>query len=189
MILGLLSDTHGRHQRTAGALELLERLGAEAFVHCGDIGGEAVFDQFAGRRMWFVWGNIDTPDPLLEGYAESLGLTVPHTTPVQLEIEGRTIAVYHGHEGHFMRLMRQLNRHDLAAFGKLTRGLDYIFHGHTHRAADLRVGQVRLVNPGALERARPYTVATLDLGRDALDFWQVDEHPELSERPRRFMPR
>jgi putative phosphoesterase len=189
VILGLLSDTHGREQRTACALDLLERLGAEAFVHCGDIGGEGVLDEFAGRRTWFVWGNTDAADPGLERYAASLGLSVPRTSPVQLELAGRVLVVYHGHEAHFHRLMRRLETRDRAAFEQLTRGWDYILYGHTHCAADTRVGHVRLINPGALERARPHTVATLDLARDVLEFWGVDERAEPSGPPLRFQPR
>ena len=189
MILGLLSDSHGQHRRTARALELLEQLGAEAFVHCGDVGNEPVLTHFAGRRAWFVWGNTDTPDPLLERYAQSLGLKPAVLTPLVLELAGRRLAVYHGHETEFTRLIRQAGRRDFAAFDKLTEGLGYILHGHTHRATDTRVRHVRLINPGALDRARPHTVATLDLARDALDFWVVDEHAEPSEPPRSFQPR
>jgi len=189
VILGLLSDSHGKYERTACAIELLERLGAEAFVHCGDIGGEAVLDQLAGRRAWFVWGNTDNPDSMLERYAESLGLTPPRLSPAQIEIDGRTMAVYHGHEAHFRRLIRRINKRDFAAFHTLTKGLDYIFYGHTHSAGDTRMGRVRLVNPGALERARPHSVATLDLANDALNFWRVDERAHPAEPPRPLRPR
>ena len=66
VILGILSDTHGFHQRTAHAIALLEQLGASAFVHCGDIGGEAVLDELAGRKAWVVPGNVDALDALIE---------------------------------------------------------------------------------------------------------------------------
>jgi putative phosphoesterase len=189
VILGLLSDTHGRYERTAVAIALLERLGAEAFVHCGDVGGEAVFEQFAGRRAWFVWGNTDFPSAALERYVESLGLTLPPVSPLQIEIDGREIAVYHGQERHFHHIIRKIQDHDLAAFRKLTGGVDYIIHGHTHRASHVRIDHVQLINPGALERARPHTVATLDVAHDALEFWHVDEHAATGDPPRPFLPR
>ena len=50
MILGILSDTHGHARRTAAAVRLLQQLGAEAFVHCGDVGSPDVLDELAGRR-------------------------------------------------------------------------------------------------------------------------------------------
>lgn len=188
MIIGLLSDTHGRHQRAACALALLERLGAEAFVHCGDVGGARVLDELVGRRVWFVWGNIDAADPSLARYAQALGLTAPRTVPVRFEISGRSIALYHGHEPPFRRLIRCLSIGDQATAAALTSDTQYIIHGHTHRATDTRAGEARLINPGALERARVYTVATLDVSRDALCFWQVDEHASANEPPRPFAP-
>jgi predicted phosphodiesterase len=55
VIVGILSDSHGRHERTARAVELLTTQGTEALIHCGDVGGEAVLEALAGRRAWFVW--------------------------------------------------------------------------------------------------------------------------------------
>lgn len=189
MILGILSDTHGFRQRAASAIALLEQVGAEAFVHCGDIGGEAVLDELAGRQAWLVPGNIDAPNLTLMGYAESLELHIPDTIPLRIEIAGRTLAVYHGHEPHFNRLVHAIRHHNLDAFASLTRGLDYVLYGHTHAAAEARVGHVRMINSGALERARPHTVATLDLAHDALKFWQLDGSAGATGTPRPFTPR
>jgi putative phosphoesterase len=189
VILGVLSDTHGVHQRTARAIALLEQLGAEAFVHCGDIGGEAVLDELAGRRAWIVPGNVDALEPALMDYAESLGLRTPDTIPLRIELAGRTLAVYHGHESRFNRLIRAVRHGDAAAFANMTRGFEYVLYGHTHKPADACWGQVRVINPGALERATPHTVATLDLARDTLSFWQVDEQSSPIGAPRPFNPR
>jgi len=187
VILGILSDTHGFQQRTVLALDILEHLGAAAFVHCGDVGDESVLEPFVGRRTWFVWGNTDEVIPRRDDYARSLDLTPPPQIPLEFELAGRRLAVYHGHERAFVDLMQRLKRGDLDDFRARTAGLDYILYGHTHRAADLRAGTVRLINPGALERARPHTVATLDLRRDQLDFWQVDEHADPASPPRPFV--
>jgi hypothetical protein len=189
VILGILSDTHGFHERAARAIALLERLGAEAFVHCGDVGGAAVLDELAGRQAWVVPGNVDAIDRTLRDYAETLGLHTSTEVPLRVELANRTIAVYHGHEARFDRLVEALRHDDQNAFAELTQGLDYILYGHAHEPAELRFGSVRLINPGALERARPHTVATLDLARDTLKFWQVDERADESAAPRRFTPR
>lgn len=188
MILGILSDTHGRQQRTARAIRILRGLGAEAFVHCGDIGGVDVLAEFAGLRTWFVWGNIDVLDPTLARYAESLGLQPPEEIPTRIELGGRSLAVYHGHEPHFTRLLRQIERCDFGAFTGLVNGADYVLYGHTHTAADARFEGVRMINPGALQRVAVHTVATLDLARDELAFWEVDEHADDDQPPQRFTP-
>lgn len=186
MILGVLSDSHGQVRRTRAALDLLERLGAEAFVHCGDLGGEAVLDALAGRRAWFVWGNTDLPDASTERYAQTLGVTPPASVPVRVSLESRTIAVYHGHESAFMRIADLVRRGDRDRFAAATAGVDYILFGHTHTASQERVGAVQFVNPGALYRARRHTVATIDLVTDAVAHWIVDEHAAPGAAPARY---
>jgi putative phosphoesterase len=191
VILGILSDTHGRHERTARAIRLLAGLGATGFIHCGDLGGERVLDELAGRRAWFVWGNMDRAGPILRAYAKTLGLPVPESVPLRLDLDGRRIAVFHGHEPQFTRLARLLQTEHVAEFEQAVRDYDYILFGHSHRVTDVRIGRVhraRLINPGALDRARLRTVATLDLKRDVVEFWHVDDQATDGEPPRRFHP-
>jgi putative phosphoesterase len=189
VILGILSDTHGRHERSARAIRLLQHLGAEAFVHCGDVGGERVFDELAGRRAWFVWGNTDLAGPMLCAYVRTLGLAVPESVPLRLELNGCSIAVFHGHEPQFTRLARLLRAERFAEFEQAVGEHTYILCGHSHRAADVRVGRIHLINPGALNDARLSTVATLDLARDVVKFWHVDDHADRGQPPRRLRPR
>jgi predicted phosphodiesterase len=220
VILGILSDTHGRHERTARAIRLLQGLGAEAFVHCGDVGGERVFDELTGLRAWFVWGNTDLAGAKLRAYVRTLGLPVPENVPLRLEMEGRRIAVFHGHEPQFTRLARLLRAERFAEFEQAVHTLVresrlapggqvsvaaeesnaggvrhsrttgcYLLCGHSHRAADVRVGRVHLINPGALNHTRLPTVATLDLARDVVKFWHVDDHADRGQPPRQPHPR
>lgn len=174
MILGILADTHGDGRIAAQALRVLDAAGADVIVHCGDVGGEAVFNELAGRRARFVWGNSDQPGPLLNAYVRSLGLAVPMEVPLRLELAGRTIAVFHGHEPKFDRLFELASSGEIALLEELLSGADYVLFGHWHRAFDERLGSVRLINPGALHRVRTHSVATLDLRRDVLRFWYVD---------------
>ncbi len=184
MILGVLSDTHGRYKRTCAAVDLLRRVGADALLHCGDVGDERIFDAMAGMRAWFVWGNSDEPEPMLERYAHTLGVMPTRSVPLELKLDSRVIQVFHGHEPGFGRLLNRLE-----AAGDIAGGRpDYVFHGHTHAADDYRIGATRVVNPGALHRAARHTVATLDLVNDELLFWEVhrgdgDPHPVPVELP------
>src|SRR5262245_59508879 len=132
MLVGILSDSHGDAEATGRAVSLLESRGAEALFHCGDICGERVLDELAGRRAWFVWGNCDDPTPGLRRYVESLGLIWPQA-PVRVEMDGKRIGLYHGHERGFADALQD-------------RSLDYVFSGHTHRRADSRDGGPRAIN-------------------------------------------
>ncbi len=160
MLIGILSDNHDHPKRVARALALLDALGAEAFFHCGDLGGQRVLDQFVGRRLWFVWGNTDDPPPGVEAFLRTVGLPLP-VAPLRVELAGKRIILCHGHEPEFARVV-------------LAPDADYLFHGHTHVRDDRRVGRCRIINPGALHRADPRTVATLDLATDDLRFHVVE---------------
>jgi hypothetical protein len=159
MIVGILSDSHGDAAATEQAVALLESRGAAALFHCGDVCGTSVLDALAGRRAWFVWGNCDDASASMRAYVQALGLEWPRP-PVRVTLEGRRIALCHGHEKFFPSL--------LAA-----RDLDYVFFGHTHAYED-RGGRPRAVNPGALFRARVKTAAVLDLATDALTFLTLE---------------
>ncbi len=184
MILGILSDTHGRRERAAEALRVLRAAGAESVVHCGDVGDAGVIEELAGWRAWLVWGNCDRADPALPcpsrtysrglaALAGSLGLTVAHQVPLLIRLDGVALAVFHGHEPQFARIERFVETGNLALLGAELRDCRYILHGHSHQRRDQRIGHVRIVNPGALHRATAYTAATLDLASDELSFWEV----------------
>ena len=161
MRLGLLSDSHGRRDRVRQAVNVLDEAGAEAFVHCGDVGGAEVLEEFAGRRAWFVWGNMDFVQPTWQAWVEGLALPWPDGT-LELRLAGKHLAVFHGHEPAFARALHAA-RHD------------YLLHGHSHRREDYRVGAMRVINPGGLHRVRVPTVALLDLGADTVEFIEITD--------------
>jgi len=127
--------------------------GAEMLLHMGDIETEDVLDALAGLDARIVFGNNDD-ERSLGRYATSLGLRVLHPLG-RLEADGRTIAFTHGHIGTAVR--------DGSS-------ADYFIHGHTHRQRDERRGATRFINPGALHRASPFSVALLDPSSDSLEF-------------------
>jgi putative phosphoesterase len=160
MKIGILSDTHGKDAMAAAAVALLQLHGAEYFIHCGDIGSPQVLDRLAGLKCTVVFGNTDYDRQPLARYARDLGIDCqdPHA---DLTLAGKRIAVIHGDDG---KRMRELI--DGQAF-------DYLLSGHTHEPADFRHGRTRLINPGALHRAIPKTVALLDLALDRLQRFEV----------------
>lgn len=165
MLLGILSDSHGDAKMTAKAVALLLARGAKKLVHCGDLCGDGVLDELAGHDCVFVWGNCDRPSGAAARYVKALGLPWPEV-PVRLEIAGRRIGVFHGHELEFESAVED------GAF-------DYILHGHTHQLADHRVGDCRVINPGALHRAAIKTVCLLNVKSDEATFMDVGSGREV----------
>ena len=160
MVIGIMSDSHGRADRVRDACALFDKLGAELLIHCGDVGGTDVLDELVGRACTFVWGNMDSPDHATRAYVDSVGLPWPEQSPVSIAVAGKRLLVFHGHEPGIMDRAWTLDA-------------DYAFHGHTHECRDERFGDLRIINPGALTRAARYTVATLDLTTDELTFHEI----------------
>ena len=167
MIVGLLSDTHGRAEIAVAAVRLLVAAGAEQLVHCGDVGdgdrdGTAVLDAMAGGPpAVFVFGNNDDERKRLARHAKAVGVRCGDDHADVL-LDGKLAVVTHGDDGKFVR--KQLER----------QAADYLFVGHSHQRVEYRQGRVRVVNPGALHRATIKTVAVLDTATDAVRFLTVD---------------
>ena len=161
MLLALLSDTHDSARTTQAALALLASHNPDAYLHAGDLVDPNMLAHFAGIGPFhFIFGNNEYDHAGIRTMALSLGLHC-HEHFADLTFEGRRIAMLHGHDE---RLFIQT----------LQSGLyDYLIHGHTHVRKDIRMGKTRIINPGALYRARMKTVALLDLGKDELKFLEV----------------
>ncbi len=157
MLIGILSDTHDRVDAAAAAVVALKSARAEHYLHCGDVGGEQVLDQLAGLNAAFVWGNNDWDRAGLHRYATELNIQCFGVFG-EIELGGKRIAITHGDDLRSVRRVLDGQAHD------------YLLLGHSHLKADIRVGCVRVINPGALHRAREKTVATLDTTTDTLRF-------------------
>ncbi|MGA2498319.1 MAG: YfcE family phosphodiesterase [Tepidisphaeraceae bacterium] len=160
MKIGILSDTHGRMDSSRLGVEALVGRGAEVLIHCGDVGSPEVLDLLVGRRSMFVFGNCDWDRETLRQHAEIVGVAC-HNTFADVELGGKRVAVIHGDDAG-------LKRRILAE-----QGYDYVFQGHTHVPEDVRIGRTRLINPGALHRANPRTVAVLGLEGGDLEFIEI----------------
>ena len=169
MRIGILSDSHGRTGNLERALAVLDAVGVDLIVHCGDVGGAEVFDVLAGRPVRFVWGNTDLPDEASLAAVERAGLEPPTTVPLRLDVDGRRLAVFHGHEPAFRPWARAIG-----AGGEAPEDLDYVLFGHTHQLHDARIGRTRCINPGALHRATPKSFAILDPATDTLDVRRLE---------------
>lgn len=159
MIIGILSDSHGRVDTTRAAVKLLVDGGATLLIHLGDVGSEAVIDELVGHNARIVFGNCDWDDTGLTHHAHCMGVIVNHPMGM-IEVAGKQIAFTHGHHAN---LMQQALRDQV----------DYLLHGHTHEVRDERAGKTRVINPGALQRAARYTAALLDPAADALHIREV----------------
>jgi putative phosphoesterase len=156
MRIGILSDTHGRQRTAAAALRILRERGITTVLHCGDIDDTDTVQLFEGFAAHFVFGNCDWDRAGLRRAAAEIGATLQEPFG-HLELEGVKIAFLHGDDGRLLRDVEQSG------------AFDFLFYGHTHEAEEHRTGPTRVVNPGALHRARTKTFVILDLADRTLE--------------------
>ncbi len=151
MLLGLISDTHGHLAYTLDAVRMLREFDVTLVLHCGDIGSAAVIEALAEWPTHYVFGNCDRGlENSLRGAIERVGHTC-HERFGELELEGLRVAWLHGDDER--RLAATLS------------GGQYhvVCSGHTHVARSARTGDTLAINPGAVYRANPRSVAVLEL--------------------------
>lgn len=164
MIIGIMSDTHGDVKRTVKAIAALKVFHPGHIIHCGDIGSGAVLTELAAGfgdpeiPVTCVLGNVDN-------YNDDLISVWPHVMIsgrfASLQLDGKKIAVVHGDDTRRLYAAAQEGTND------------YVFTGHTHERSDDRKGHTRIINPGALHRAREPGCAVLDLTTDSLTYLSV----------------
>lgn len=150
MRIGVVSDTHDRHEAVAEAVRLLLEQRVELILHCGDIETPDTIRAFRPIPTHFVFGNWDKDRAKLTATIKEIGGT-HYDSFGALELAGKRLAWVHSHERH---QLRQLENADF---------FDYVFYGHTHVREQHRTGRTLVANPGALFRANPKTCIVLDV--------------------------
>ena len=151
MQIGIVSDTHGNLRNSAKAVEILKSLGIRTVLHCGDIGSAYVPSEFADFEAHYVFGNVDTERDLLRAAIADVD-GICHDRFGELELDGRRIAFLHGDDERRLKQTIEDGEYDL------------VCSGHTHVAESNQAGETLALNPGALHRANPHSLAIVELG-------------------------
>ncbi len=160
MQIAVLSDTHSRYHTVEDVLKILRERGIQTVIHCGDIEDAETVALFEGFTAHFVYGNCDMERAGLRLAVRLLGATL-HEPFGSLEVEGVKLAFVHGDN---KRLFRDLEESDT---------YDFLFYGHTHQAEEHRTGRTRVINPGALHRAKPKSFIILELPAGTVESIEV----------------
>jgi putative phosphoesterase len=149
MRIAIVSDTHSRYATVEAALKLIEERGVELVLHCGDIEDAETVWLFPGTTH-FVFGNCDSDRASLRQAIYGIGATL-HEPCGLLDLDGVRIGFVHGDDRKIFQELEHGGR------------CDYLFYGHSHHAEEHITCSTRVINPGALHRARPKTFVILDL--------------------------
>ncbi len=159
-MIALISDTHENEAAIQKAVSVIRSRKPEFTVHLGDIISPAMLGYFKGLRMKLLFGNNDGERAGLAKEALNLGFDEPKDE-IELLHKGKRVYAYHGTDRE--RLEQRI------WYGSY----DYVLTGHTHLRRDGRIKNTRVINPGALFRCSPFTIAFLDVEKDTVEFIEI----------------
>lgn len=134
MLTAVISDSHLRAPNAWFEAVYVRYLApADRLYHCGD---------HVGERLWSFL--LQHPGfEAVAGNSDSYDLAAQLPTRLDRDLDGLRLSVTHG-----WGLRQGLAQRIATAF---TGSCDLVFFGHSHAAEDRRIGDLRLVNPGALQ--------------------------------------
>ncbi len=150
MRIGVISDTHAHVANTLAAVRMLQSLDVEAVLHCGDVCSIEIPPLLNGWPAHFVSGNCDHDLQTLRAAVERAG-QIWHGRFGDFSLAGRRIALLHSDDARLFRRVTTSGEYDLVCYG------------HTHLAEQHRHGKTLILNPGALFRANPHSLAVVEL--------------------------
>lgn len=135
----VFSDSHGK---TTAMDEIIQSTDHDYLIHCGDYGLD-----LKGSNVYHVKGNCDP--------------WAPAPQEVQIEVEGHSILVVHGHKHQVKSGLLNL------AYYAMQKQADIVIFGHTHHPLIAWEGELLLLNPGSISLPPPgvkpsYIELTLD---------------------------
>jgi putative phosphoesterase len=163
MILGIISDTHDKLESVERAFNFFAADYVDMVIHCGDWKSVAAMEHFAHQAGQFklpvrgVLGNNDVDISEFKKFIKSASSQFQITEGVfEINIDGKKVAIYHGHHAPTLRKVRAESAYDL------------VLLGHTHKPKIEITDTTVIVNPGStafsIPRSKQWqaTVALVD---------------------------
>lgn len=139
MKIAILSDVHDHIWNLTEAVRLLKSKNCEFVIFCGDMCAPftAKILMDAKIKTYAVWGNNDEDHWVIVQESGDDFIAYPLAQEFgETEIDGKKIAFC-----HYPMLANLLSA---------TAHYDAVFHGHTHKQYDKKIGNTLLANPGAV---------------------------------------
>ena len=139
MKIAVLSDIHDHIWNLEKATKIIKKEKCSAIIFCGDMCAPFTVRLFVDLKVpvYAVWGNVDEDHWGIVKQAGELFICAPlYQEFNEQELGGKKIAFC-----HYPKLGELLAE---------TKYYDAVFHGHTHRTYQKKVGKTLLANPGAV---------------------------------------
>ncbi len=165
MKIAILSDTHNHQGNIQKAVSLIHKIEPAGLIFCGDANTLESIQWFCEYPLIYTYGNCDELTGEIKSFLMALKNNSYAGNFYEGKLIGKMIGVTHGHLAGVLDDMGNSSK------------FDYIFTGHTHLRMDNRVGNTRVINPGALGglQKESRSFAILDLDKDVLQFIMIDE--------------
>jgi putative phosphoesterase len=150
-MLGVISNSHGRADAVATAVDVFAASGVDRIVHCGDVGGRHVLDVIARVGGVFVWGDRDHDRTGLMRYSYNLDVKCLGIMG-ELEVGEKKIVITHGDDKKLLHKLLKEQQYD------------YLLCGHALTPEDHLYGKTRVLNPGPLYGSAASSALLLDPG-------------------------
>ncbi|MFT4311454.1 MAG: metallophosphoesterase family protein [Candidatus Woesearchaeota archaeon] len=139
MKIPIISDTHDDVVNTKRVLEEIKNKGFEELIHLGDYSAPFMIDYFKGLKVHTVLGNNDGDKYRIISKMIDNSFNFKDYL-LELEIEGKKLALYHGTEEGIINALILCKKYDV------------VLHGHTHKIRNEVVDGVLVLNPGAVNK-------------------------------------
>ncbi|SMO63919.1 metallophosphoesterase [Gracilimonas mengyeensis] len=136
MLIGLISDTHDHTSNLEKALEVFRDREVGLVLHAGDYCSPFMIPPFEGLNLKGVFGNNDGDKRLLISKFQDIGAEIAGDF-LKTEVNGLTIAVYHGTYAEITASLAESGRYDV------------LVTGHTHEQVNKTQGITLVINPGS----------------------------------------
>ena len=145
MKIAIFSDSHDNWPNIEKAIKYLDKNKIRLIIHCGDVCAPSTLEEmvklFKGEQIHLVKGNVDGD---IEGfknvekkYAQKLKF-YGQTGLLTLKIKNLKLKIVFCHDPFVAKKMAESQKYD------------FVFHGHTHKPWQEKIGQTTIINPGTL---------------------------------------
>lgn len=146
MLIGIISDTHDCINNTMKAFEFFNKKQTDLVLHCGDWIAPFMLEakEKLNCALKGVFGNNEGDRHIYYEKIknDNLDIEISNEGVWEGEIDGKNIAVTHGHQPIILKLLLESGKYDLVA------------SGHTHDAKKEQYDNTTHVNPGAVMGAK-----------------------------------
>ncbi|MCX6739817.1 MAG: YfcE family phosphodiesterase [Candidatus Parcubacteria bacterium] len=140
MKMAIVSDSHDNLPNIKKAINYINKQKISVMIHCGDVCAPVILGEFAklfkGKEIHVAKGNVDGDIEGFKAMARKYPKIIYHGNTGKVDIDKLSITFCH--EPFLAKKMAESQKYD------------FVFHGHTHKPWQEKVGKTTILNPGTL---------------------------------------